>query len=81
MPPASISWVIQMLARQFFKVVAGKHLPAEDNSVRRLFILRRLLNSAFESNRKQRDREIERLINRSGGRFTDELERQISRRF
>ena len=63
-----------------FKVVAGKHLPAEDNSVRRLFILRRLLNSAFESNRKQRDREIERLI-RSGGRFTDELERQISRRF
>jgi hypothetical protein len=81
MPPASISWVIQMLARRSFKVVVGKQLPAKDNSVRKLSILRRLLSFAFESNRKLRDREIERLINRSGGRFTDELERQISRRF
>jgi hypothetical protein len=68
-----------MLARRSFKVVAGKHLPAEDNSVRKkTSILRRILNFASASNRKQRDREIARLIARSGGRFTDELERHIS---
>jgi hypothetical protein len=67
-----------MLARRSFKVVAGKHLAAEDNSVRKTSILRRILNFASASNRKQRDREIERLIARSGGRFTDELERHIS---
>ncbi len=67
-----------MLARRSFKVVAGKHLPAEDNSMRKTSILRRILNFASASNRKQRDREIARLIARSGGRFTDELERHIS---
>lgn len=67
-----------MLARRSFKVVAGKHPPAEDNSVRKTSILRRILNFASGSNRKQRDREIAHLIARSGGRFTDELERHIS---
>jgi hypothetical protein len=66
-----------MLARRLFKVVAGKHLPADDNSVRKLSILRRILNFASASNRR-RDREIGRLIARSGGRLTDELERHIS---
>jgi hypothetical protein len=78
MRPYRISWVIQMLARRSFKVVAGKHLPAEDNSVRKTSILRRILSFASASKRKQRDREIARLIARSGGRFTDELERHIS---
>jgi len=67
-----------MLARQTFKVVAGKHLPAEDNSVRKTPILRRILNFLSAWDRKQRDRETARLIARSGGRFTDELERRIS---
>jgi len=55
-----------------------KHLPAEDNSVRKTPILRRILNFLSAWDRKQRDRETARLIARSGGRFTDELERRIS---
>ena len=77
MRPYSISWV-QMLARRPFKEVAGKHLPAEDNSVRKTPILSRILNFVSAWDRKQRDRETARLIARSGGRFTDELERRIS---
>ena len=67
-----------MLAGRPFKVVAGKHLPAEDNFVRQIPILRRILNFFSAWDRKQREREIARLIARSGGRFTDELERRIS---
>jgi hypothetical protein len=78
MRPYSISWVIQMLARPPFKVVMGKHLPAEDNSVRKTAILRRIINFLSAWDRKQRDRGTARLIARSGGRFTDELERRIS---
>jgi hypothetical protein len=78
MRPYSISWVIQMLARGPFKEVAGKHLPVGDNSVRKTAILSRILNFVSAWDRKQRDRETARLIARSGGRFTDELERRIS---
>ncbi len=81
MRPYSISWVIQMQARRSIKVVAGRHLPAEDNSVRKTSVLRCILDFASALNRKRRDREIERLIARSGGRFTDELERHISEVF
>ena len=81
MRSCSISWVIQMLVRPSLKVVAGRRLPAEDNSVRKASILRRILNFASASNRKQRDREIGRVFARSGGRFTDELERRISEMF
>jgi hypothetical protein len=40
-------------------------------------ILRRILNFLSAWDQKQKDREIERLIARSGGRFSDELERRI----
>jgi hypothetical protein len=52
----SISWITQMLARRSFKVVASKHLPAEDNSVRTTPILRLILNFLSGWDRKQRDR-------------------------
>jgi hypothetical protein len=47
-------------------------------SVRKLPILRRILY--FFSAQKQKDREIERLLASSGGRFTDALERRIMER-
>jgi hypothetical protein len=43
-------------------------------------ILRRILNSLSEWDQKQKEREIGRLIARSGGRLTDELERRIIER-
>ena len=42
--------------------------------------LRRILNFLSAWDQKQKDWEIERLIARSGGRFTDELERRIMQR-
>jgi transposase len=67
--------------KQLLTIIADggdKHLPAEDNSVRKTPILRRILNFLSAWDRKQRDRETARLIARSGGCFTDELERRIS---
>jgi hypothetical protein len=48
--------------------------------MRKTAILRRILNCLSAWDKKQKEREIERLIARSGGRFTDELERRIMRR-
>ena len=41
----------------------------------------RLLAAMMESRRRQADREIARYLAGSGGRFTDETEREIERRF
>jgi hypothetical protein len=49
-----------------------------DRSMRKISILRRILNFLSAWDQKQKDREIERLIARSGSRFTDELERRIT---
>jgi hypothetical protein len=48
-----------------------------DGSMRKTPIFRRILNFLSAWDQKQKDREIGRLIARSGGRFTDELERRI----
>ena len=42
---------------------------------------RRLLSALMESRQRQADREIGRYLAGSGGRFTDETEREIERRF
>jgi hypothetical protein len=47
------------------------------DSMRKTPIFRRILNFFSAWDQKQKDREIGRLIARSGGRFTDELERRI----
>jgi hypothetical protein len=44
-------------------------------------LLRRLLDAMMESRRRQADREIARFLANSGGKFTDEVEREIERRF
>jgi MFS family permease len=49
-------------------------------AVRKTQILGRILNFLSTWDQKQKDREIERLIARSGGRLTDELERRIMQR-
>lgn len=43
-------------------------------------IFRRILDSLSAWDQKQKVREIERLLARSGGRFTDSLERRIMQR-
>jgi hypothetical protein len=58
--------------------VQGVKTPPTAVKGRRLLILRRILY--FFSAQKQKDREIERLLASSGGRFTDALERRIMER-
>jgi hypothetical protein len=48
--------------------------------MRKAPILRRILNFLSAWDQEQKDREIGRLIARSGGRFNDELERRIMQR-
>jgi hypothetical protein len=43
-------------------------------------LLRRILNTIFESHQKQSDRDVARFFIRSGGRLTDELEREMTQR-
>jgi hypothetical protein len=78
MRPYSISWITQMLARRSFKFVPSKHLPGDDNSASTISILCLILNFLSGQDGKHRDRESARLIARSGGRLTDELERRMS---
>jgi hypothetical protein len=47
---------------------------------RKTSILRRILNRLSAWDQKQKEREIGHLLARSGGRFTDALERRIMQR-
>jgi hypothetical protein len=42
--------------------------------------LRRILNIMLESGQNQADRDIARFVIRSGGRLTDEIEREMTQR-
>jgi hypothetical protein len=44
-------------------------------------VLLRLLDAIEQSNMKRAEREIARYLARHGGKFTDEAEREIERRF
>jgi hypothetical protein len=44
-------------------------------------ILLRIFNSIFESRQSQAERDIARFITRSGGRLTDDIEREMTQRF
>jgi hypothetical protein len=44
-------------------------------------LLRRFFDAMMASRRRQVDREIARFIHDNGGKFTDNIEREIERRF
>ena len=46
--------------------------------VKRKGLLRRLLAAVLQSREKQAERDVARFIARTGGRLTDEIERQIT---
>jgi hypothetical protein len=48
---------------------------------RRGRIFQRFIKAVRESRQRAVEREVERFIRNNGGRLTDELEREISRRF
>jgi hypothetical protein len=58
----------------------GVNTPSTAAAGRKTAILRRILNFLSTWDQKQKDREIERLLARSGGRVTDALERRMMQR-
>lgn len=63
--------------RDFAPTHAPTHAPASNG--RRL--LRRFFDAMMASRQRQVDREIARYIHDIGGKFTDDTEREIDRRF
>ena len=55
-----------------------KAAPASDVRANRSGLLSRIFHALFESHQRQADREIARFVARSGGRFTDDIERQMT---
>ena len=44
-------------------------------------IMRRIFGAVFETRQEQIEREVTRFVARSGGRITDDIEREIMQRF
>jgi hypothetical protein len=58
----------------------GKAATTSDAVASKAGVLRRIFDAIFESRQKRADREIAAFVARRGGRFTDELEREMTRR-
>ena len=57
----------------------GDGAPAKHAAVaKKAGVLRRIFDAIFESRQRQADREIARFLARSGGRLTDDIERQMT---
>jgi hypothetical protein len=69
-----------MLRTDDTRPLRGANMPSTAAAGRKTAILRRIVNFLSTWDQKQKDREIERLLARSGGRFTDELERRMMQR-
>jgi hypothetical protein len=54
--------------------------PACDVRKNRSGVLSRIFHALFESRQRQADREIVRYLARSGGRLTDDMEREMTQR-
>jgi hypothetical protein len=54
-------------------------LPAAPAASRR-GVLRRMFEAVVDSRRRSAERDIARFVGRTGGRFTDDVERQITNR-
>ncbi|HEY7247959.1 MAG TPA: hypothetical protein VH678_29175 [Xanthobacteraceae bacterium] len=57
-----------------------ENASARSGIAKRPGVLRRVLDLLFESRQKQADRDIARFLSRSGGRLTDEMERELTQR-
>lgn len=64
-----------------FARYAGDNVASQRNPVaKRPGILRRVFNAMIESRQRQTNRQIAHYLAQSGGRFSDEVERDLMRR-
>ena len=70
------------VARPSEFIPCGGQAPAarHGHAAQRPALLRRLFDAVFESRQKQAEREIAGYLERTGGRFTDEIERRLTDR-
>ncbi len=66
--------------RDWFHYFPHNAAPASNVHKNRPGLLRRIFHALFESRQRQADREIARFVARSGGRFTDDMERRMTER-
>jgi hypothetical protein len=59
----------------------GEHAASDRVAAHRPGLLRRLLEAVFISRQRQAEREVIGYLERTGGRFTDDIERRITERF
>jgi hypothetical protein len=64
----------------FVPYVGAKASTRSNPVANKAGILRRIFDAIFESRQKQADRDIAAFIAQRGGRITDELEREMTRR-
>lgn len=62
-------------------VIATRDIAISQPAAPRRSLLRRLLDALTTARMRQAEREIALFVQNSGGRFTDETEREIERRF
>ena len=68
-------------AQEFVPSGRGRRrIPASNLPVSKPGILRRIVQAMFEWRQAQADREIASFLARSGGRFTDDIERRLTER-
>ncbi len=58
-----------------------RNIVISQPAARRPGLMRRLLDGLMAARMRQAEREIARFVENNGGRFTDETEREIERRF
>ena len=66
--------------KDFALYVGDKAAAKRDAVAKKAGILRRIFDAIYESRQRQTDREIARFLAPSGGRLTDDLERELTRR-
>ncbi|SEF13064.1 hypothetical protein SAMN05444161_8872 [Rhizobiales bacterium GAS191] len=66
--------------KDFAPCVDDGAIPKSDDGTKKPGVLRRMIDAIYEWPQRQADREIGCLIERSGGRLTDDLERRMMRR-
>jgi hypothetical protein len=66
--------------KDFAFYLGRRPLPRHGVGATRPGFLRRLVDAIYESRQRQTDREVARILARSGGRITDASEREMTQR-
>jgi hypothetical protein len=75
-----MSMAYTLSVRDRFHYFPHNAAPTSNVRANRPGLLSRIFHALFESRQRQADREIARFVAQSGGRLTDDMERQMTQR-